>query len=294
MTEVTVTSSELSLPSLPIEDPNSVIGEFADELYEKLKKSGKFTDSSPTAKQDIYKVVQAYASQMKEEGLEDEQIFSTENTQNMMKAVDDKINSNSRVGAGIVTEAIVTGGFGKEVLEAFLERLAANAASRDDIQNELADITNMLKFFSIVQSIIQGKISKDQGFRLDGLYFVPADFGVTTDAEMRSLPIYKELVKLTGHSGTGRINLAQFLDTQGIEYAEEYSDKVTGEDEFDRQVAALATSITDKSKVLNDDANITMTKLNRASSNFNATQEAMSHFLNKLAEVMQSIIRAFS
>ncbi|MEP7842699.1 virulence-associated V antigen, partial [Vibrio parahaemolyticus] len=54
----------------------------------------------------------------------------------------------------------------------------------------------------------------------------------------------------------------------------------------------FSSSVSDKSKLLNDEVQIKTTELNDISSQYNSTVEAMNKFVQKYHSILQEILRA--
>ncbi|MDF5302994.1 virulence-associated V antigen, partial [Vibrio parahaemolyticus] len=59
-----------------------------------------------------------------------------------------------------------------------------------------------------------------------------------------------------------------------------------------KKLSNFSSSVSDKSKLLNDEVQIKTTELNDISSQYNSTVEAMNKFVQKYHSILQEILRA--
>ena len=310
MSELIVSQRNVAAPSaLADEVARSAASEMAEELHRRLALYNRIDPSTTSVAQVQAMLAKLYDHKVVNgENVNAFYSLNTRNQRNLYPVVLYFVMTGSNnVPADAVGQISISDVYyhyaaqdfksiiGNQVLEAYQERLAQNASDRDEKQGELITLTNDVKLFGIVQSVIQDHISQEKAFKPREVYFKPRDFGVGTIEEMKAHPAFQRLMAQTGHPiDDFQIGIDEFIFSKGIEFKDEYSHAAMGEDGFNRQMAAFSTSVSDKAKVLNDQVNITVTELNRYSSVFNATQEAMSKFVEKLAQVMQQILHAIS
>lgn len=300
MTEITSTARSETTTNYTKDHPSeNVMAEFSDELYRKLSQSGMNKNAQLTALH-IKQMVEKAADELQAQGQDSSAFTSEAGRTALIQKFERKTKDAQDEGrvvtkqdvAEMIAETAANSTLGNDVIDGYLARLAENAKARDAKQADLVELTSELKLYGIVQSKIQQKISEEQALKPGELNFEPKDFGVKTVEEMKALPAYQKLMEITGK--TNNISMSDYLNGIGVDHLDEYSHAKLGKEDHNRQIAALSTSISDKSKVLNDEVTIKVTELNQASSRFNATNEAMSKFIVNLVQLMQQIIRAIN
>lgn len=273
-----------------------------DELLRKFTKNVNNKLSSANIKDSDKKNLNQFFTNLSKDLKQDKtgnNAFNQHEMQSFQRSLDTVIAKSNASGKMVDLEDVkqlavaraYRGKLGNSVLSAYVQRLRDNAASRDDVQNKLVEFTTELKIFGVVQSQIQQHISDTTGFYPDSRNFVPKDFGYNTVAEFDRSPELKKLQEIVGTS-SNVINFGQFLEGKNIQYEANYDHDTFWEDEWDTRMAALGSALTEKSKLISDDVNITTTQLNKITNTFNATAEGMTKFVQKYFEVMQQILRS--
>lgn len=179
-----------------------------------------------------------------------------------------------------VIESSIGDRFDERVLFALNERRVDRLEKRNEQKEQLEDLTIQLKVFSVVQSKIHSTQSVDGTYKPGDAAnsFKASDFGYANDAAFKASPEYKYLKdnNITNHK--------DFLEKQGMEVG---GDSFKGD-----KLSNFSSSVTAESKVLNDEVQIKTTELNDTSSQYNATVEAMSKFVQKYHSILQEILRA--
>ncbi|GAK15946.1 LOW QUALITY PROTEIN: type III secretion cytoplasmic LcrG inhibitor [Vibrio sp. JCM 19053] len=184
-----------------------------------------------------------------------------------------------------VVESSIGDRFDEQVLLALNERRVNRLEKRNDQKEALEDLTIQLKVFGVVQS----KIHSTQS--VDGVYkpgypesnFKASDFNYSNQTDFEASPEYKYLTdnKITNHR--------DFLQTQGITIGDGASYQ---DEEKSKKLSNFSSSVSAKSKLLNDEVQIKTTELNDTSSQYNSTVEAMNKFVQKYHSILQEILRA--
>ncbi|MCS0403701.1 virulence-associated V antigen [Vibrio diabolicus] len=184
-----------------------------------------------------------------------------------------------------VVESSIGDRFDEQVLLALNERRVNRLEKRNDQKEALEDLTIQLKVFSVVQS----KIHSTQS--VDGVYkpgypesnFKASDFNYSNQTDFEASPEYKYLTdnKITNHR--------DFLQKQGITIGDGASYQ---DEEKSKKLSNFSSSVSAKSKLLNDEVQIKTTELNDTSSQYNSTVEAMNKFVQKYHSILQEILRA--
>lgn len=176
-----------------------------------------------------------------------------------------------------------------KVLLALNERRLDRLEKRELQKQELQALTTQLKIYAVVQSNIHSKLSNTDSNQESQTYtpqnegFSYADFNYQDEATFKQSPEYQYLLdhNISNHK--------DFLIQQGIS-VNKTSYQNTKEV---KNLSDFSTSISDKSKLLNDDVQLKVTELNDTSSQLNATVEAMNKFVQKYHSILEQILRAF-
>jgi hypothetical protein len=177
-----------------------------------------------------------------------------------------------------VIESSIGDRFDERVLFALNERRVDRLEKRNEQKEALEDLTVQLKVFGVVQSKIHSTQSVDGTYKPGSNVFQASDFGYDNDADFKASPEYDYLQKNSINNHT------EFLREQGISVA----DNATFKDEKDsKKLSNFSSSVSDKSKLLNDEVQIKTTELNDTSSQYNATVEAMNKFVQKYHSILQ-------
>lgn len=213
-----------------------------------------------------------------------------------------------------VVESSIGDRFDEQVLFALNERRVNRLEKRDQQKVELEELTTRLKIFGQVQSFMSTKLSEevDSGISLVGgtvssggetwhtghyrpqdVRFTYKDFGYDDQSSFENGKEFKYLEahlspNIDPKSGEKFFTHKQFIVDEGIAVT---NDSYWKDDDLDR-LGNFATSVSDKSKLLNDDVQLKTTELNDTSSQYNSTVEAMNKFVQKYHSILQEILRA--
>ena len=153
----------------------------------------------------------------------------------------------------------------------YQDNLLTQQAKRDVATKKLQDLSSELKIYGVIQSGIQQKISTDTPYHTTDILSA-SDFGYKTSAVFHQSAEYKALQKITGKNTN--ISIKDFLDAKGIESLNQYAYSNL-DDDWDEKLANLATAISDKSKLINDDVSLKTTELNQIVATTSTIAEAM-------------------
>ncbi|WP_199449950.1 virulence-associated V antigen [Vibrio harveyi] len=182
-----------------------------------------------------------------------------------------------------VIESSIGDRFDERVLFALNERRVNRLEKRNAQKETLENLTVQLKVFGVVQSKIHSKQSVDGTYKPVDYGFTAADFNYGSDGDFKASPEYKYL------TDNGINNHQDFLQKQGVSLSNNASFK---DEEKSKKLSNFSSSVSAKSKLLNDEVQIKTTELNDTSSQYNSTVEAMNKFVQKYHSILQEILRA--
>ncbi|MEP8021587.1 type III secretion system needle tip protein VcrV, partial [Vibrio parahaemolyticus] len=182
-----------------------------------------------------------------------------------------------------VVESSIGDRFDEQVLFALNERRVNRLEKRNEQKEALQDLTVQLKIFGVVQSKIHSTQSVDGTYKPDDNAFSASDFNYNSVTDFQNSPEYKYL------TDNGITTHTDFLKKQGVTVADGASFK---DEEKTKKLSNFSSSVSDKSKLLNDEVQIKTTELNDISSQYNSTVEAMNKFVQKYHSILQEILRA--
>lgn len=184
-----------------------------------------------------------------------------------------------------VMEASIGDRFDDRVLQALNERRVDRLNKRNKLTATLKELTTRLKIYGVIQSKIHSMQSLDRAYKPGDWEntFQPRDFNYKNQTDFEASPEYKYL---KDHSIKNHFD---FLQKQGISIEKGASYK---DDKNSKKLSNFSSSVSDKSKLLNDDVQIKTTELSDISSQYNATVEAMSKFVQKYKSILDGILRA--
>ncbi|ALG51673.1 TPA: type III secretion system needle tip protein VcrV [Vibrio parahaemolyticus] len=182
-----------------------------------------------------------------------------------------------------VVESSIGDRFDEQVLFALNERRVNRLEKRNEQKEALQDLTVQLKIFGVVQSKIHSTQSVDGTYKPDDNAFSASDFNYNSVTDFQNSPEYKYL------TDNGITTHTDFLKKQGVTVADGASFK---DEEKTKKLSNFSSSVSDKSKLINDEVQIKTTELNDISSQYNSTVEAMNKFVQKYHSILQEILRA--
>ncbi|KIT49308.1 hypothetical protein H331_15070 [Vibrio parahaemolyticus 3644] len=182
-----------------------------------------------------------------------------------------------------VVESSIGDRFDEQVLFALNERRVNRLEKRNEQKEALQDLTVQLKIFGVVQSKIHSTQSVDGTYTPASNKFSASDFNYNSEEDFKKSPEYQYIKDNNINTHT------DFLKTQGVTVADGASFK---DEEKTKKLSNFSSSVSDKSKLLNDEVQIKTTELNDISSQYNSTVEAMNKFVQKYHSILQEILRA--
>ncbi|MCW7760804.1 virulence-associated V antigen [Photorhabdus luminescens] len=182
-----------------------------------------------------------------------------------------------------------------DVIDIFVSVMSGHDKKRLELRDDLAALTAELKIYSVIQSEINAKLSagKDkQKLDISDISFDLRDhkkYGFSDQAAFEKSTEYKLLDKIS----SGPISIKQFLASPnkqsgamtGLENSYEY-------DKDNNKLANFSTSVNDRVNPLNNTVQEKTTRLNEASSRYNAAIEALNRFIQKYDSIMRNILGA--
>ncbi|EGR4674529.1 Type III secretion cytoplasmic LcrG inhibitor [Vibrio parahaemolyticus] len=182
-----------------------------------------------------------------------------------------------------VVESSMGDRFDEQVLFALNERRVNRLEKRNEQKDALQDLTVQLKIFGVVQSKIHATQSVDGTYTPAGNKFSASDFNYNSEEDFKKSPEYQYIKDNNINTHT------DFLKEQGVTVANNASFK---DEDKTKKLSNFSSSVSDKSKLLNDEVQIKTTELNDISSQYNSTVEAMNKFVQKYHSILQEILRA--
>ncbi|EYU17360.1 virulence-associated V antigen [Photorhabdus aegyptia] len=193
-----------------------------------------------------------------------------------------------------------------DVIDIFVSVMSGHDKKRLELRDELAALTAELKIYSVIQSEINAKLSagKDkQKLNIDDNSFNLLDhtkYGFSDKDAFEKSAEYKLLSEIFDKNkqyiiGTNKpyISIKTFLESPnkqsgamtGLENSYEY-------DKENNKLANFSTSVNDRVNPLNNTVQEKTTRLNEASSRYNAAIEALNRFIQKYDSIMRNILGA--
>ncbi|MBS9422220.1 virulence-associated V antigen [Photorhabdus caribbeanensis] len=184
-----------------------------------------------------------------------------------------------------------------DVIDIFVSVMSGHDKKRLELRDELAALTAELKIYSVIQSEINAKLSagKDkQKLNIDDNSFNLLDhtkYGFSDKDAFEKSAEYKLLNKIS--KGSSDLSIKTFLESSdkqsgamtGLENSYEY-------DKENNKLANFSTSVNDRVNPLNNTVQEKTTRLNEASSRYNAAIEALNRFIQKYDSIMRNILGA--
>ncbi|WP_042056912.1 virulence-associated V antigen [Aeromonas allosaccharophila] len=180
-----------------------------------------------------------------------------------------------------------------DIITVFTGVMAFQDNQRKALGNELKDMTAELKIYGVIQSEINKVLSakNDQTFKTDFNLMDHTLYGYGSVADFQKGPEYKLLKGMQGSDG--KVTVKNFLESDkkksgamsGIEAEYKY-------DKDNNKLGNFSTSVSDRSRPLNDQVSEKTTRLNDVSSRYNAAIEALNRFIQKYDSIMRDILGA--
>ncbi|MBM0490182.1 hypothetical protein GNZ06_02535 [Aeromonas jandaei] len=186
----------------------------------------------------------------------------------------------------------------QEVIDAFTWVMFTQNNKRTGINEELKALTAELKIYGVIQSEINKALSSSssQTFKTDFNLMDYKLYGYESDTKFREGPEFKLLEKMQetkDGSVDGTVTVQMFLQSEkkqsgamkGVEGSYSY-------DKDNNKLGNFATSVSDRSRPLNDQVSEKTTRLNDVSSRYNSAIEALNRFIQKYDSIMRDILAA--
>ncbi|KGM28595.1 virulence factor [Photorhabdus luminescens] len=185
-----------------------------------------------------------------------------------------------------------------DVIDIFVSVMSGHDKKREDLRKELGALTAELKIYSVIQSEINAKLSagKDkQKLDISDISFDLRDhkkYGFSDETAFKDSAEYALLKKMFPKLEE-RVSIKKFLESPnkqsgamtGLENSYEY-------DKDNNKLANFSTSVNDRVNPLNNTVQEKTTRLNEASSRYNAAIEALNRFIQKYDSIMRNILGA--
>ncbi|MBW3759527.1 hypothetical protein GL264_01635 [Aeromonas jandaei] len=182
----------------------------------------------------------------------------------------------------------------QEVIDAFTWVMFTQNNKRTGINEELKALTAELKIYGVIQSEINKALSSSssQTFKTDFNLMDYKLYGYENDAKFREGPEFKLLEKMQ-ETKDGPVTVRMFLQSdkkqsgqmKDVEEKYEYN-------KDNNKLGNFATSVSDRSRPLNDQVSEKTTRLNDVSSRYNSAIEALNRFIQKYDSIMRDILAA--
>ncbi|MFD0709007.1 virulence-associated V antigen [Photorhabdus akhurstii] len=181
-----------------------------------------------------------------------------------------------------------------DVIDIFVSVMSGHDKKRLELRDELATLTAELKVYSVIQSEINAKLAANGTLNItDSDSFNLLDhkkYGFSDQAAFEKSAEYKLLKKI---SSNPKISIKTFLESPnkqsgamtGLEDSYKY-------DKENNKLANFSTSVNDRVNPLNNTVQEKTTRLNEASSRYNAAIEALNRFIQKYDSIMRNILGA--
>ncbi|WP_118985013.1 virulence-associated V antigen [Photorhabdus sp. CRCIA-P01] len=181
-----------------------------------------------------------------------------------------------------------------DVINIFVSVMSGHDKKRRELRDELAALTAELKIYSVIQSEINAKLAANGTLNItDSGSFNLLDhkkYGFSDQAAFEKSAEYTLLKKISSDS---KISIKAFLESPnkqsgamtGLANSYEY-------DKENNRLANFSTSVNDRVNPLNNIVQEKTTRLNEASSRYNAAIEALNRFIQKYDSIMRNILGA--
>ena len=182
----------------------------------------------------------------------------------------------------------------QEIIDAFTWVMFTQNNKRSTITEEVKALTAELKIYGIIQSEINKALSASSGQTFNtGFNLMDYKlYGYESDTKFREGPEFKLLEKMQEREN-GPVTVQMFLQSEkkqsgamkGVEGSYSY-------DKDNNKLGNFATSVSDRSRPLNDQVSEKTTRLNDVSSRYNSAIEALNRFIQKYDSIMRDILAA--
>ncbi|WP_287871340.1 virulence-associated V antigen [Aeromonas sp.] len=180
-----------------------------------------------------------------------------------------------------------------DIMGTFKGVMAFQDNKRKALGDELKDMTAELKIYGVIQSEINKVLSaaSNQTFKTDFNLMDYKLYGYESDAKFREGPEFKLLEKMQGSDG--KVTVKMFLESsQKKSGAMKDIEAEYAYNKDNNKLGNFSTSVSDRSRPLNDQVSEKTTRLNDVSSRYNAAIEALNRFIQKYDSIMRDILGA--
>ena len=180
-----------------------------------------------------------------------------------------------------------------DIITTFTGVMAFQDNKRKVLSDELKGMTAELKIYGVIQSEINKALSakSDQTFKTDFNLMDYKLYGYGSEAQFKLGAEFKLLAQM--QDSAGKVTVKAFLESDkkqsgamsGIEAEYAYN-------KDNNKLGNFSTSVSDRSRPLNDQVSEKTTRLNDVSSRYNAAIEALNRFIQKYVNIMRDILGA--
>ncbi|MGK8176860.1 virulence-associated V antigen [Aeromonas dhakensis] len=182
-----------------------------------------------------------------------------------------------------------------DIITTFTGVMAFQDNKRKVLSDELKGMTAELKIYGVIQSEINKALSakSDQTFKTDFnlMDYKLYGYGYGSEAQFKLGAEFKLLAQM--QDSAGKVTVKAFLESDkkqsgamsGIEAEYAYN-------KDNNKLGNFSTSVSDRSRPLNDQVSEKTTRLNDVSSRYNAAIEALNRFIQKYDSIMRDILGA--
>lgn len=180
-----------------------------------------------------------------------------------------------------------------DIIDTFKGVMVSQDNKRKALGDELKDMTAELKIYGVIQSEINKVLAatSNQTFKTDFNLMDYKLYGYGSEADFKKGPEFKLLEKMQGSDG--KVTVKNFLESdkkksgamKDIEAEYAYN-------KDNNKLGNFSTSVSDRSRPLNDQVSEKTTRLNDVSSRYNAAIEALNRFIQKYDSIMRDILGA--
>ncbi|MGL5707101.1 MAG: virulence-associated V antigen [Aeromonas sp.] len=182
-----------------------------------------------------------------------------------------------------------------DVIGVMVDAMKIHSDKRDKLKNEVSALTSELRIYSVIQSEINNKLSADSPLKIDGsgLNLMNYKLYGYSDAESFEKSGEFKILNAMKPANNNTLTVKEFLSSEKKETGS--MSGLQNEYKYDKdnnKLGNFATTVSDKSRPLNDKVSQKTTELNDISSRYNSTIEALNRFIQKYDSVMQQILQA--
>lgn len=182
-----------------------------------------------------------------------------------------------------------------DIIAVMVGTMKNHSDKRDKLKDEVSALTSELRIYAVIQSEINNNLSGSGTLHIDdsglnlmdyNLYGFPDAASFGNSGEFKILNAIKR-------AGKNTLTVKEFLSSEKKETGSMSSLKdsyVYNKD--NNKLGNFATTVSDKTRPLNDKVSQKTTELNDISSRYNSAIEALNRFIQKYESMMQQILQA--